>query len=235
MSRSEDDAGPAPVLDEATRAAARDRLIELLLDYEVLRFGDFELKSGRRSPYFFNLGQIADGEGLAALGAAYADAIVAADLLPDVLFGPAYKGIPLATAAAVALAQKYRFNVGVAFNRKEAKTHGEGGQLVGHPLTGRVLIVDDVMTAGTAVTEAVEIINAAASGSAQLVGVMVAMDRQELLDNGQTALQQVAAARRIPVRSILSLQDLIDYLEHQPAHREPLRQIRAYQQAHCQI
>jgi orotate phosphoribosyltransferase len=233
MSESDQHSGPAG--DDADREKARHRLIELLLRYEVLRFGDFELKSGRRSPYFFNLGQIADGVGLKALGEAYADAIVATDLLPDVLFGPAYKGIPLATAAAVALAEKYRFNCGVAYNRKEAKNHGEGGRLVGHPLEGRILIIDDVMTAGTAVNEAVDIIEQAGGESARLTGVMVAMDRQELLDNGQTALQQVAAARSIPVRSILSLQDLIDYLELQPAHREPLRQIRAYQEAHCLI
>ncbi len=137
----------------------RSAFVGEMIERGVLRFGDFTLKSGRKSPYFFNLGSIDDGAGLAMLGSAYSDALIASGQpLPDVIFGPAYKGIPIAVATAVALQRDHDQSVGVAFNRKEAKTHGEGGSLVGHPLQGRILIVDDVMTAGTAVTEAAALV-----------------------------------------------------------------------------
>ncbi len=150
--------------------------IEMILAKQVLRFGDFTLKSGRTSPYFFNAGLINDGGSLARLGACYAEAILAAGIAFDMLFGPAYKGIPLATATAVAFAGNHRRNVPLAYNRKEVKAHGEGGTLVGSPLDGRVLIVDDVLTAGTAVRESVNLIK---SAGAKPAGVVLALDRQE--------------------------------------------------------
>ncbi len=217
-----------------TLTQMKTQLIELMLDYGVLKFGDFTLKSGRRSPYFFNLGVIADGEGLLALGRAYADALVRHQLLPDVLLGPAYKGIPLATAAAMALTQHYQMNVGVAFNRKEAKQHGEGGSLIGHPLQGRVVIVDDVMTAGTAVNQALALMGGS-QADARLAGVLLAMDRQELMPDGRTALAGIAQDRGISVHSILCLQDLITYLEDRPSYRVELGLMRNYQRQHCLV
>ena len=209
----------------------RAAFVELMIGAGVLRFGDFTLKSGRRSPYFFNLGAIADGASLAALGRAYADAIVARGFAPDVVFGPAYKGIPIAVATAVALWEQHRRRVGVAFNRKEAKAHGEGGNLVGHALTGaRVLIVDDVMTAGTAVTEAVDVVEGAA---AQIVGVLVALDRRERGDDGHTAVQQMEKRLGVPVASIVSLEDVIEFLDRSGADADSLARIRTYQRQYC--
>jgi orotate phosphoribosyltransferase len=209
----------------------RAAFVELMIRHGVLTFGDFTLKSGRRSPYFFNLGTIADGEGLASLGRAYAEAIVEYGLLPDVLFGPAYKGIPIAVATAVALSDRHGRRVGVAFNRKEAKSHGEGGTLVGHALAGGVLVVDDVMTAGTAVTEAVELVKAASG--ATLAGVLVAMDRKERMEGGQTAVEQMSARLRVPVRSIVALEDVIEFLDTTGGHADSLGRIRNYQQQYC--
>ena len=156
--------------------AHQKQFIELVLARQVLRFGQFTLKSGRVSPYFFNAGLINDGDALGTIGACYAQSIVESGLPFDMLFGPAYKGIPLATAAAIALAAGHGRNVPVAFNRKEAKLHGEGGSLIGAPLAGRVLIVDDVITAGTAIRESIELIRAAGAIPA---GVVLALDRQE--------------------------------------------------------
>lgn len=184
--------------------------IDLILDRGVLRFGEFTLKSGRASPYFFNAGLINDGESLRRLGACYAQALIDTGTGFDMLFGPAYKGIPLATATAIALAQHHRRNVPVAFNRKEAKSHGEAGTLIGAPLTGRVLIVDDVITAGTAVRESIGLIRAAGASPA---GVLVALDRQERGQGRLSAVQEVQAAFSIPVIRIITLDDLIEHLE----------------------
>ena len=183
--------------------------IELILSRQVLRFGDFTLKSGRKSPYFFDAGLINDGDALARLGACYADAIAASGVAFDMLFGPAYKGIPLASAAAIALATHHGRSVPFAFNRKEAKDHGEGGRLIGAPLAGGVLIVDDVITAGTAVRESVGIIRGAGAVPA---GVLLALDRQERGAGSRSAVQEVQATFSIPVIRIITLDDLIAYL-----------------------
>jgi orotate phosphoribosyltransferase len=188
----------------------RKEFIELILARQVVRFGEFTLKSGRTSPYFFNAGLINDGDSLNRLGACYAKAILGAGTGFDMLFGPAYKGIPLATATAVAFAERHRRNVAVAFNRKEPKAHGEGGSLIGAPLAGRVLIVDDVITAGTAVRESVALIRAAGAHPA---GVVLALDRQERGQGALSAVQEVQAMFSIPVISIIKLDDLIEYLE----------------------
>ncbi|HKX98425.1 MAG TPA: orotate phosphoribosyltransferase [Steroidobacteraceae bacterium] len=183
--------------------------IEMILAKQVLRFGDFTLKSGRTSPYFFNAGLINDGGSLARLGASYAEAILEAGTAFDMLFGPAYKGIPLATATAVAFAEHHRRNVPFAYNRKEAKAHGEGGTLVGAPLEGRVLIVDDVLTAGTAVRESLSLIKSAGATPA---GVVLALDRQERGQGRQSAVQEIQAAYKIPVIRIITLDHLVEYL-----------------------
>jgi orotate phosphoribosyltransferase len=190
--------------------AYQKEFIELILAKQVLRFGEFTLKSGRTSPYFFNAGMISDGESLGVLGNCYAEAILGASVGFDMLFGPAYKGIPLGTAAAIALATRHGRNVPVAFNRKEAKTHGEGGSLVGAPLAGRVLIVDDVITAGTAVRESIELIQDA---GASLAGVVLALDRQERGQGPQSAVQEVQSTFSVPVITISTLDALISHLE----------------------
>lgn len=182
--------------------------IELTLEREVLRFGDFTLKSGRHSPYFFNLGRIDSGAALARLGEAYAAALVRAQLDVDMLFGPAYKGIALAAAASIALATGHGRDLPWAYNRKEAKAHGEGGALVGAPLRGRVLIVDDVMTAGTAVRESLALIRAQGATPA---GVLIALDRQERGQGELSAAQEVARDHRIPVVAISGLDDVLAY------------------------
>lgn len=184
--------------------------IEMILAKQVLRFGDFTLKSGRTSPYFFNAGLINDGLSLARLGAAYAQAITDSGAEFEMLFGPAYKGIPLATATAVAFADRHRRNVPLAYNRKEAKSHGEGGTLVGAPLEGRVLIVDDVLTAGTAVRESINLIK---NAGARPAGVVLALDRQERGQGPQSAVQEIQAIFGIPVVRIIALDHLIEYLE----------------------
>lgn len=189
----------------------RSRFLQLALRADALRFGEFTLKSGRISPYFFNAGQFNSGATLAALAACYADAIEAAGLEFDLLFGPAYKGIPLATALACEFARRGR-DLPVAFNRKEAKTHGEGGSLIGAPLAGRkVLIVDDVITAGTAIREALTIISAAGGNTA---GIVIALDRQERVreDANASAAQAVAREHAIPVVAVAGLGDLLAFV-----------------------
>ncbi|MDA3877527.1 MAG: orotate phosphoribosyltransferase [Halothiobacillus sp.] len=186
----------------------RQEFIRFALDHDALKFGQFTLKSGRQSPYFFNAGAFATGEALGAVGRFYADAILAAGIEFDVLFGPAYKGIPLAAATAIALAERTGKPIPWVFNRKEAKDHGEGGNLVGAPLAGRVLIVDDVITAGTAIRESLQLI---AALGAQAVGVTVMMDRQE---RGQGELSAIGELRRdydLAVINIASLDDLIAF------------------------
>lgn len=206
--------------------------VGLMIDRAVLAFGDFTLKSGRKSPYFFNLGAIDDGPGLAALGRAYATEMVETGMVPDVIFGPAYKGIPLAVAAALALYRDHGVEVGVTFNRKEAKHHGEGGVLVGAPLAGDVLIVDDVMTAGTAVSAAAALVRGT---GARLSGVLIALDRQERMQDGTSAVHKVSEVLAAPVHSIVTLQDVISYLDLIPAYADALVEIRSYQQQHCVV
>jgi len=217
----------------STDDARRRELIGLLVEHQVLRFGTFTLKSGRQSPYFFNLGALHTGAAIQQLAECYADCIEANGLEFDVLFGPAYKGIPIVVATAEALARRGR-DVPWAFNRKEAKGHGEGGQFVGAPVHGRVLLVDDVLTAGTAVREATDLITAA---GATIAGVVIALDRQERADSGSTAVDALRLSLGVPVVSILTLQNVIDYLDETEAganHPADLRaRIRAYQAAYC--
>jgi orotate phosphoribosyltransferase len=207
--------------------------IELALARNALRFGRFTLKSGRESPYFFNAGQFSDGEAAMVLGQCYASAIVRSGIAFDMVFGPAYKGIPLATAAAIALAEHHGRSVPYAFNRKEAKEHGEGGVVVGSPLAGRVLIIDDVITAGTAIRESLQIIQAAA---AQPVGVVLALDRQERGQGALSAVQEIESTYALQCVSVITLADLIDALA-QPAggpariSAEQLTSLRAYREA----
>jgi orotate phosphoribosyltransferase len=184
--------------------------IQLCLDLGVLRFGEFKLKSGRLSPYFFNAGLFNTSRAIAELGRFYAQAVVDSKIPFDMLFGPAYKGIPLVTATAIALADQHGKDVPWAFNRKEAKTHGEGGNIVGAPLKGRVLIVDDVITAGTAIRESIDIIRAA---GAESCGVILALDRQERGQGDLSAVQEVQQLFNLPVASILQLDGLIAHLE----------------------
>ena len=184
--------------------------IELCMQLGVLRFGNFTLKSGRESPYFFNAGLFNTGAAIAAVGRAYAAALSAATLEYDMLFGPAYKGIPLVTIAAASLASAHDHSVPFAFNRKEAKDHGEGGHIVGSPLQGRVLIVDDVITAGTAIRESIDIIAAA---GARPAGVLLALDRQERAPESlRSAVQEVRQQYGIPVLAVISLGDLMEHM-----------------------
>ena len=186
--------------------------IDFMLETGALKFGEFTLKSGRISPYFFNAGLFNQGKHLSQLGRFYAQAIEAIEIEFDVLFGPAYKGIPLATATAMALNDSFNRNVPYSFNRKEAKTHGEGGNIVGHPLEGDILIIDDVITAGTAIREAQEII---AANGATTKGVIVALDRQEKGRGELSAIQEVEQNFGISVASIINLSHLITYLKGQ--------------------
>jgi len=187
----------------------QSRFIDLALARSALRFGRFTLKSGRESPYFFNVGLFNDGEALAVLGQCYAAALQATGIGYDMLFGPAYKGIPLVATTAIALAEQHGRNVPWAFNRKEAKDHGEGGQMVGCPLTGRVVIVDDVITAGTAIRESVELIRLA---GAEPVAVLLAFDRQERGQGERSAVQEAESEFGLRCVSLLTLADLIDTL-----------------------
>ncbi|WP_329742090.1 orotate phosphoribosyltransferase [Dyella sp. A6] len=187
--------------------------IDLTLQREVLRFGEFTLKSGRQSPYFFNMGRIDSGASLARLGRAYAASMMKSGVEADMLFGPAYKGIALAAATAIALADQHQRDLPWAYNRKEAKDHGEGGVLVGAPLKGRVLIVDDVMTAGTAVRESLALIRA---HGAEPAGVLIALDRQERGQGDLSAAQEVQRDHGIPVIAITSLADVLAYAGERP-------------------
>jgi orotate phosphoribosyltransferase len=188
----------------------QSEFIELCMRLGVLKFGEFKLKSGRESPYFFNAGLFSSGAAIAAVGKAYSDAIVASDISFDMLFGPAYKGIPLVTAASAALAEHHGIDLPFAFNRKESKDHGEGGLIVGAPLKGRVLIVDDVITAGTAIRDSIEIIRAAGAHPA---GVLLALDRQERgAVSPLSAVQEVREQFGMPVVAVISLSDLMQHM-----------------------
>ncbi len=210
----------------------RSRFLQLALRADALRFGDFTLKSGRQSPYFFNAGRFDSGAALAELAGCYADAIDAHGVEFDLLFGPAYKGIPLATALACEYARRGR-DLPVAFNRKEAKAHGEGGTLIGAALAGRrVLIVDDVITAGTAIREALGII-AAAGGS--VAGIVIALDRQEAVDpatSRRSAAQTVAADHGLPVIAVASLSDLLAFTGDDAALQTQRERLLAYREAY---
>ncbi|ESS71217.1 orotate phosphoribosyltransferase PyrE [Methyloglobulus morosus KoM1] len=180
------------------------------LECGVLKFGEFLLKSGRTSPYFFNTGLFNTGVKLGKLGEFYAQALKQSGLAPDILYGPAYKGIPLVSSMSIAYAKLMDSDIPFAFNRKEPKEHGEGGVLVGSSLQGKVLIVDDVITAGTSVKESVEIISQAGATPA---GVLIALDRQEIAESGRSAIQEVTECFKIPVIAIISLENIIDYIE----------------------
>ncbi|EJG0941516.1 orotate phosphoribosyltransferase [Vibrio parahaemolyticus O1] len=205
--------------------AYQREFIEFALEKEVLKFGEFTLKSGRKSPYFFNAGLFNTGRDLARLGRFYAAALADSGIEFDVLFGPAYKGIPIATTMAVALADHHDIDTPYCFNRKEAKNHGEGGNLVGSALEGRIMLVDDVITAGTAIRESMEIIKA---NGADLAGVLVAIDRQEKGKGELSAIQEVERDFGCAVISIVSLGDLITYLEEKGNATEHLEAVKAY-------
>jgi orotate phosphoribosyltransferase len=205
--------------------AHKKEFIDLALELGVLRFGEFRLKSGRVSPYFFNAGLFNTGYAAARVGRYYAATIAASDVKFDMLFGPAYKGIPLATLTAASLAEQQDIDVPYAFNRKEVKAHGEGGNIVGAPLAGRVLIVDDVITAGTAVREAYKIISAA---GAEVAGLVISLDRQERGQGALSAVQELKQSLDIPVLSIIRLNDLIDALEESGEYEQYLEPVLAY-------
>jgi orotate phosphoribosyltransferase len=204
----------------------RGEFVAFAVEKGVLLFGEYTTKAGRRSPYFFNAGLFNDGESLRLLGRFYAQALRASGLVFDVLFGPAYKGIPLAATTAVALAEFGR-NVPFAFNRKEIKDHGEGGNVIGAPLRGEVLIIDDVISAGTSVRESVDLIRAA---GARPAGVVIAVDRQERGQGDLSAAQEVQRLYGIPVLSICSLDDIVQYLSHREDLAQHLRSVQAYRQ-----
>lgn len=199
--------------------------IAYALNCGVLKFGEFQLKSGRVSPYFFNTGLFNTGAQLGKLGYFYAQALIQSDLKPDILYGPAYKGIPLVSAMSIAYAQLTGTDAPFAFNRKEAKDHGEGGVLVGAPLQGKILIIDDVITAGTSVRESVDIITQAGAIPA---GVLIALDRQEKGQYAKSAVQEVQEQFNMPVISIINLANIIDYLAAN--NSEQLNSIKTYQQ-----
>ena len=203
----------------------KHEFLEFAIDSGVLRFGEFKLKSGRTSPYFFNAGLFNTGGALTKLGRFYAQAIVDADMKFDVLFGPAYKGIPLAAVTAVALFDQHNVDTPYCFNRKEAKDHGEGGNLVGAPLQGRVLIIDDVITAGTAIRESLDIINAA---GATATGVVIALDRQERGKAERSAIQEVENDLKLKVTSIVTLDELRTFISSRPDYKQTLQAIDAY-------
>ena len=199
--------------------------IEFAIEKQVLKFGEFTLKSGRISPNFFNAGLFNTGRDLARLGRFYAAALQDSGISYDLLFGPAYKGIPIATTTAVALANDYDLDLPYCFNRKEAKTHGEGGSLVGSELTGKVMLVDDVITAGTAIRESMDIINA---HNAELAGVLIALDRQEKGKAELSAIQEVERDYGAKVISIVQLSDVVAYLEKLPEMQQHLESVQAY-------
>ena len=205
--------------------AYKREFLELALELEVLRFGEFTLKSGRVSPYFFNAGLFSSGYAAAKLGRYYAAAIAESEIEFDMLFGQAYKGIPLATLAAAALAEHHDVDVPYAFNRKESKGHGEGGNIVGAPLSGKVLIVDDVITAGTAVREALKIISDA---GAEVAGLVISLDRQEVGQDSRSAVQELEQTLGIPVISIVKLDDVIELLEESGEYGEFLGPVMGY-------
>lgn len=211
----------------------RQAFIEFALQREALRFGEFTLKSGRLSPYFFNAGHFHTGQALAELGRFYAAAIVESKIEFDVLFGPAYKGIPLVASVAIALATEHQIDKPYCFDRKEAKAHGEGGVIVGAELKGRVLMVDDVVSAGTTFRQVVKIIE---SHDAEFAGVMIAVDRQEIgLVGGQSAVQELSTEFDVGIHSIIKLTDIIQYLQERGQMTTELTRVQAYREKYGQI
>lgn len=205
-----------------------DHFIDFLIKYEALRFGQFTLKSGRISPYFFNLGAFQTGAALQQLGQFYATALQQSGLDYDMLFGPAYKGIPLVSATGIALADQFQRDVPYCFNRKEKKDHGDGGELVGAPLQGRVIMLDDVITAGTTVRETVQ--RFAEYPNAKLAGIVIAFDRQERGSGEQSATQEAVSQFNVPVQSIVNLQDVLRYLHKQADLKQWINPIERYRQ-----
>ncbi|WP_048750727.1 orotate phosphoribosyltransferase [Aggregatibacter segnis] len=205
----------------------KQQFIEFALARQVLKFGEFILKSGRVSPYFFNAGLFNQGADLARLGEFYAAALQDAGLQYDMIFGPAYKGIPIATAVSIALFNRFDINKPVCFNRKETKDHGEGGNLIGSPLRGKVLLVDDVITAGTAIRESMQIIQA---NEAQLSAVLIALNRQERGNGELSAIQEVERDYQCNVLSIIDFADLMAFIETQPEYQQYLPAMRAYRE-----
>lgn len=205
--------------------AYKKEFLELAIELDVLRFGEFTLKSGRKSPYFFNAGLFSTGYAAAKLGRFYSNAIVESRIKFDMIFGPAYKGIPLVTLAASSLAEHRDIDVPYAFDRKEAKDHGEGGNIVGAPLSGRVLIVDDVITAGTAVRDACKTIT---SAGAEVAGLVISLDRQEVGSGSLSAVQELEQSLEIPVVSLVKLEDMIDLLEEESDYTQYLESVLAY-------
>ena len=205
----------------------KQQFIEFALARQVLKFGEFTLKSGRVSPYFFNAGLFNQGADLARLGEFYAAALQDAGLQYDMIFGPAYKGIPIATAVSIALFNRFDINKPVCFNRKETKDHGEGGNLIGSPLRGKVLLVDDVITAGTAIRESMQIIQA---NKAQLSAVLIALNRQERGNGELSAIQEVERDYQCNVLSIIDFADLMAFIETQPEYQQYLPAMRAYRE-----
>ncbi|CAI8255161.1 orotate phosphoribosyltransferase [Porticoccaceae bacterium] len=203
----------------------KTQFIDNALDSGALKFGQFRLKSGRLSPHFFNAGEFYQGKALAALGKCYAAAIVDSGVEFDVLFGPAYKGITLAAATSIALAEHHDLDVPYCFNRKEAKSHGEGGTMVGAPLEGRVLIIDDVITAGTAIREVMAMVNEA---GAKAAGVVIGVDRKERGNGKSSAIQEVEEQFKIPVVSIIDIDDILTYLETKPDMASLVEEIKEY-------
>ncbi len=208
---------------------SRYRFVEFLIESEVLLFGDFELNSGRKSPYFFNLGNINSGKALRSLGEAYARTIIESDIRVDVLFGPAYKGIPIAVSTCMALGMMGS-DVSFAFNRKEAKNHGEGGNIIGADIRQKVLILDDVLTSGKALKESIGILK---SNGADVVGALVALNRDEIDKNNQTARQLLEETEGINIISICSIKDVVTYLEKDPERGRYAEKIRDYQSVYC--
>ena len=206
-----------------------DRFIEFLIESEVLLLGDFELNSGRKSPYFFNLGNINSGESLRLLGEAYAQIIMENDIRVDVLFGPAYKGIPIAVSTSMALGMMGS-DVSFAFNRKEAKNHGEGGNIVGADIRRKVLILDDVLTSGKAIKESIGMLKA---HGADVVGALVALNRDEIDENKQTARRLLEETEGINIISICSIKDVVSYLEKDSERSRFAEKIRDYQSVYC--
>lgn len=205
----------------------KQQFIEFALARQVLKFGEFTLKSGRVSPYFFNAGLFNQGADLARLGEFYAAALQDAGLQYDMIFGPAYKGIPIATAVSIALFNRFNINKPVCFNRKETKDHGEGGNLIGSPLRGKVLLVDDVITAGTAIRESMQIIQA---NDAQLSAVLIALNRQERGNGELSAIQEVERDYQCNVLSIIDFADLMAFIKTQPEYQQYLPAMRAYRE-----
>ncbi|MEM6640833.1 MAG: orotate phosphoribosyltransferase [Pseudomonadota bacterium] len=210
-------------------SSQRDRFLSLAIRAGALKFGEFTLKSGRVSPYFFNAGEFSSGEALATLGSLYADALVKMDAPFDMLFGPAYKGIPLVAVTAAALYTEHGLDVPYAYNRKEAKQHGEGGTLVGGAVRGRVAIIDDVITAGTAIVEAIDLIRAAGATPS---AVAIALDRQEVAgtDESRSAIQKLEQAHGLQVTALATLDNLIDFVDRDNSAAGRLEALQAYRE-----